>query len=158
MELLTMLATILPEPPNGTAAEMAEHGIDFFSLWIARIGGVVAFIGAIKFALGIKSDETTEKIHGLMVMVSGFMIISAVNDLDIFTAAGGAGANAEFEAIMDFIARWASWLGAAVTFLGAIMFGFAVREDDAGKKLLATYSFVAGAVVIAVSQSLNLFV
>ena len=34
--MFTVLS-ILPTPPSGTPAELAQDGIDFFSTWISRI-------------------------------------------------------------------------------------------------------------------------
>ena len=83
--MFTMLASILSEPPSGTPAEIAQNGLDFFNTWIARIGGLVAFIGALKFALSIKSEDTKEQLQSILIMISGFMIVSAIRDLSIFS-------------------------------------------------------------------------
>ena len=117
-----------------------------------------AFVGAIKFALGIKSDEAQEKIQGLLTMISGFMIVSAVRSMNIFVATGGAGAEAEFAALMTFISGWITALGAVTMFIGAIMFGFAIRDENAASKVTGTKTFAAGAVVMAAAQMLHLFV
>jgi hypothetical protein len=149
---------ILPTPPNGTPAEIAEVGIEFFDDWIQRVGGIVAFIGAIKLALAIRTEELTEKIQALGILISGFLIVSAVTTLDIFTVMGGAGADAEFEAIMEHIATWTTYLGGTVMAFGAVNIAFALRDFDSGKKQTAILNCIAGAIVIAVSQSLRLFV
>jgi hypothetical protein len=149
---------IVAPPPNGTPAEIAETGIEFFELWIRRIGGIVAFIGAIKLGISVHSEQAQDKFLAITTMISGFMVVSAVTNLDIFTAAGGAGAEAEFEAIMDFIAVWAGWLGAAGMAFGAVMLGFALKDFNAGGKVIAIRAFIAGAIILAVSQSLALFV
>ena len=63
MQILSALATILPTTgAPGTPATLAQTGLTFFGTWISRIGGLVAFIGAIKFALSIKSDDSREQI------------------------------------------------------------------------------------------------
>jgi hypothetical protein len=158
VEVLTFLAPTLPTPPSGTPAQIAQIAINFFALWIARVGGIVAFVGAVKFALGVKSDEAGEKVQGLLTMVSGFMIVSAVTSLNIFTATGGAGINAEFLSIMGFIRRWTSVLGGAVTFVGGVMFALSIKEENATAKVTAMKTFAAGAIVMAASQVLHLFV
>jgi hypothetical protein len=153
-----ILSAILPVPPVGTPAEIAETAIDFFSLWVARAGGFVAFFGAIKFALSIKSEDAKEMAQSILTMISGFMVIAAVTSLDIFTVAGGAGIDAEFNAIMTFIGQWAGFLGSAVLLVGAIMFGFAIRDENAGAKITGVKTFAAGAMVLALAVSLPLFV
>jgi hypothetical protein len=152
--------TILQTTPTGTPAEIAEHGIQFFDDWIQRVGGIVAFIGAIKLALAIRTEEITEKIQALGILISGFLIISAVTTLDIFTVMGGAGADAEFEAIMNHIATWTTYLGCTVMLFGALNIAFAMRDLNSGaaKKTIALLTFASGAIVIGVSQSLRLFV
>src|SRR5215510_14625524 len=100
-----MVLAILPTPPTGTPAELAAGAITFSALWIGRLGGLVAFVGAIKFAINIKSEDANEKILAIMTMVSGFMITAAVGNLNNFNF-GAAGAEAEFTAIMTFISAW----------------------------------------------------
>ena len=63
---LAAFLSFLPDPPTGTPNELAKDGIDFFQLWISRIGGIVAFIGAVKFALGVKDDEAKEQLDEFM--------------------------------------------------------------------------------------------
>jgi hypothetical protein len=74
LSLLQVMA-ILPPPPTGTPAQLAAGAITFFTVWIARMGGLVAFVGAVKFALSIKSEDANEKVLAAMTMVSGFMIV-----------------------------------------------------------------------------------
>ena len=48
MQILPAIAAILPNtgaPEN--PAYLAQTGLTFFGTWISRIGGLVAFIGAI---------------------------------------------------------------------------------------------------------------
>lgn len=161
MNVLTMFATILPTPPTGTPAELAQDAFSFFELWIARIGGIVAFIGAIKFALSIKSDDAREQLLAILMMVSGFMIKSAIADLSIFNIPAtysDTAANAEFQSIMRFIGDWTRRVGALGLLLGAVMFGFAIKDNNAGTKVTALKTITAGAMVAAISVMLPLFV
>ena len=52
---------LLPAPLTGTPSAIAASAISFFSLWLARIGGIIAFAGTLKFALSIKSDDAKEQ-------------------------------------------------------------------------------------------------
>lgn len=161
MEMITVLANILPTPPVGPPNTLAQEGIEFFGLWISRIGGLVAFIGAIKFALSLKSDDSKEQLLAILTMVSGFMIRAAVMDLSIFNIPASysvAAANAEFASIMNFIGDWTRRVGALGLFIGAIMFGFAIKDNNATSKVTALKTFVAGAVIAAVSVLLPTFV
>ncbi|MBQ8921063.1 MAG: hypothetical protein IJ060_02755 [Oscillospiraceae bacterium] len=138
-------------------AALAQRGLTFFGTWISRIGGLVAFIGAIKFALSIKSDETRDQLPALLTMVSGFMLQAAISDLGVFALAT---TNAEiiFQNILLFIGAWTRRAGAAGTLIGAVMFGFAVKDHNAVGKVAALKTFAAGAIVVSVSGILHTFV
>lgn len=154
------LIAILPTPPTGSPADIAQTGLTFFSTWIARIGGLVAFIGAIKFALSIKNDEAKEQLEAVLIMVSGFMIVSAIRNLSIFdipSVYSDAAANAEFHAILDFISTWTRRVGAVGLLIGSAMFGFSVKDNNAGVKVTSLKTISAGGMVMAVSAILPTF-
>lgn len=158
---LMELAAILPTPPTGTPNELAADGIEFFETWLKRIGGFVAFIGAIKLALNIKNDDTKEQLTSILTMVAGFMICDAVGNLDIFNIPDKyteAAAKTEFDSIVEFIGDWVRRVGAFGMALGAIMFGFAIKDNDAGAKVNGTKAFVAGAIVVAIAGILETFI
>jgi len=148
---------ILPNPPTGTPAQLAAGAITFFTLWISRLGGLVAFVGAVKFALSIKSEDAREQVLAVLTMVSGFMIVSAVTNLNIFNF-GTAGAEAEFTAILTFIGRWIGRVGALTLFIGSLMFGFAIKDNNAAVKVTALKTIAAGAITAAVAVLLPQFV
>ena len=159
---LVFLTGILPPEPTGTPAQIAQHGIDFFSLWIARIGGLVAFVGAIKFALGIHSEDARDQIKGLMTMISGFMIAAAVggsmNLFNIPATYTTAAAETEFSTLLSFIGKWVRRAGAVVVLIGAIMFGLAAKDSNPGTKVTAMKTIVAGGVATSVAVILSTFV
>ena len=158
MQVLPILAAILPDtgvPAN--PAVLAQTGLEFFGRWISRIGGLVAFIGAIKFALSIKSDETRDQLPALLTMVSGFMIQAAIANLGIFELTT-TDAETIFQNILLFIGTWTRRVGAAGTLVGAVMFGFAVKDNNAVGKVAALKTFAAGAIVVSVSGILYTFV
>jgi hypothetical protein len=148
---------ILPTPPTGTPAQLAAGAITFFTLWISRLGGLVAFVGAVKFALSIKSEDAREQVLAVMTMVSGFMIVAAVTNLNIFNF-GAAGADAEFQAILTFVGAWIGRVGALTIMLGSIMFGFSIRDNNAGLKVTALKTIAAGAITAATAVLLPQFV
>ena len=155
-----MFTMVLPVPPSGSPAELAQNGLDFFGTWIARIGGLVAFIGVIKFALSIKSEDAKEQLQAVLIMVSGFMIVSAIRDLSIFnipSAYSDTAANNEFSAILGFIGKWTRRVGALALILGAFMFGFSVKDSNAGGKVISLKTISAGGLAMAVSAILPTF-
>ena len=161
MSMITFLEKILPEPPVGTPNELAQGGIDFFALWISRIGGIVAFIGAIKLALALNNDDAKDQLQSIMIMVSGFMVKAAVGSLDIFKIPAvytTAAANAEFKAIMDFMGDWIRRVGAFGFFIGAFMFALAIKDNNAVTKITGLRTLSAGAMITAVSMILPQFV
>ncbi len=157
----TFLLNILPELPTGTPNQLAADGISFFSTWITRIGGLIAFIGAIKLAISIKDDNAKEQLPAILVMVSGFMIKAAVNDMSLFNipaAYSEAAANKEFQSILTFIGTWVRRVGAFGMFIGAVMVGFAMKDNDAGQKVNGLRTLASGGIVAAVSSILSSFV
>lgn len=157
------LLSILPTPPTGTPSEIAQTGLTFFSTWIARIGGLVAFIGAIKFALSVKNDEAKEQLESVLIMVSGFMIVSAIRDLSIFSIPNTGlispetAANLEFLAILKFIGKWTRRVGAVGLLIGSVMFGFSVKDNNAGGKVTSLKTISAGGLAMAISAILPTF-
>lgn len=156
------LTGVLPPAPTGTPAQIAQHGIDFFGLWIARIGGMIAFVGAIKFALGIHAEDAREQIKGVMTMISGFMIAAAVSTsmhlFNIPAAYSDAAAETEFSTLMSFIGKWIRRAGAVVVLIGAIMFGLAAKDSNPGTKVTAMRTIAAGGIAASVAVILNTFV
>ena len=90
-------------------------------------------------------------------VISGFMIQAAIANLGIFELAT---TNAEtiFQNILLFIGRWTRRVGAAGTLVGAVMFGFSIKDNNAVGKVAALKTFAAGAIVVSVSGILHTFV
>lgn len=59
--------------------------VEFIVDWVARIGLVVGFIGAVQFALGFKDDSADGKTRGLMCLASGFIVFAVAKAYDMFT-------------------------------------------------------------------------
>lgn len=73
------------------AAEPAGVGtfntvVQFIVDWVARIGLVIAFVGAVQFAMGFKDDSADGKTRGLMCLASGFIVFSVAKAYSMFTA------------------------------------------------------------------------
>lgn len=155
MMFMAVLADILPTVPTGTPGELAQGAIDFFGIWIGRVGGVVAIVGAVKFALSIKSDDPKEQLQAILIMVSGFMIQSAISAglFDIPVTYTNAAATLEFRSILRWIGRWIRRVGALGFFIGAISFGFAVKDNNAVTKITGLKTMAAGAMAMALSAT-----
>lgn len=73
--------------------------------------------------------------------------------------ASGAGGDGEamFNSVIGFFATWIGRIGLVVGFIGAIMFGLAIKNDDADAKTRGLMTMASGFVVYAVSKALDLF-
>ena len=60
--------------------------VEFIVDWVARIGLVIGFIGAVQFAMGCKDDSADGKTRGLMCLASGFIVFAVAKAYDMFTA------------------------------------------------------------------------
>ena len=58
--------------------------INFACDWLTKIGGVIALVGGVMFALGWQRDDAEGKSRGLMTMMAGFMIIAISQSPSIF--------------------------------------------------------------------------
>ena len=164
MELLShfsALLAILPTPSGGTPNAAAASLISTLSLWIARVGGLVAFVGAIKLALSIKDEGSKEQMLAVLVMVSGFMIKAAVQNLGVFNIPAKysvQASNAEFQSILSFIGKWTRRVGAVGMLFGALNIGLSISSNDAAQKVNGLKSLSSGGIVVAVSSILRTFV
>lgn len=163
---LWMLGGEILVPPDPTivtptdAIESLLLHIDF-KLWISRVGGLVAFIGAIKFALSVKSDDAREQLQAALIMVSGFMIQAAIGNLGVFempAVYSDAAAANEFKLILDFIGGWARRVGALAMLLGGVIFGFGTKDSNPGSKVSGLRTMATGGITVAVSGILSTFV
>ncbi len=79
--------TCFAEDDTTTTAEGVETFntvVEFIVDWVARIGLVVGFIGAVQFALGFKDDSADGKTRGLMCLASGFIVFAVAKAYDMF--------------------------------------------------------------------------
>ncbi len=171
MQLLQFASTLMLSgeillPPDASIvspSDAVEHllmHIDF-ARWISRVGGLVAFIGAIKFALSIKSEDAREQLQAALIMVSGFMIQAAIGNLGVFGLPDvytDAAATQEFRSILDFIGGWSRRVGALAMLLGGVIFGLAAKDNNPGSKISGLKTMAAGGMTVAVSGILSTFV
>ena len=88
--LFTVTASAAGENPGagGGAEATYKTVINFFITWLTRIGMLVALVGAIMFALAIKSNDAEQKQAGMLTMVAGFVVAAvcgAANMFNLFT-------------------------------------------------------------------------
>ena len=72
-------------------------------------------------------------------------------------ASGGSGADAKWDAVINFILPWITRLGGVVILIGAVEFGLAFKSDDAEGKTRGMRTIIAGCIVTAVGLSSSTF-
>lgn len=65
--------------------------------------------------------------------------------------------DAMFNNTVGFFATWIGRIGLVVAFIGAVMFGLAIKNDDADGKTRGLMTLISGIVVFAVTKALDLF-
>lgn len=76
------------------------------------------------------------------------------------SSGGGTAADdpdAMFDQVIIFFASWIGRIGLVVAFVGGVMFGLAIKNEDAEAKTRGLMTMVSGFVVFAITKMLNLF-
>ena len=152
-----------PSVPGGSPNEIVEGLMALFNLgkWITRAGGLVAFAGAIKTVMAVRTEDEKEVISGAFVMVSGFMICEAVTNLKLFnipSSYSSVAASNTFKSLLNFIGKWSGRAGGLGCFVGGLQLALAMKDNNANSKVLALKGLGTGAMVVAVSGLLYTFV
>lgn len=61
-----------------------DQFIDFICDWLQKIGGIVALVGGVIFALGWQREDAEGKSRGLMTLMAGFMLVAISQAPNIF--------------------------------------------------------------------------
>lgn len=64
--------------------EQWNQTVAFFVKWIGRIGGLVAFIGAVMFGIAFKQHDADAKEKSLWTLAAGFMVAALCGAAHIF--------------------------------------------------------------------------
>ena len=73
-------------------------------------------------------------------------------------AGGGAtGAEGSYTTVLTFFITWIRRIGAAVALIGGIMFGLAIKDNNADQKQTGLMTMVAGFIVVAICLAANMF-
>lgn len=87
MMMSVMGVTAFAEGTGGSeGVDTFNTVVEFIVDWVARIGLVIGFIGAVQFAMGFKDDSADGKTRGLMCLASGFIVFAVAKAYDMFTA------------------------------------------------------------------------
>lgn len=112
-----------------------------------------------------KLSRVYGKIQKGMMLFNTTIIMLMLSSITAFAddaPAGGAGSFGDggveqFNSVIEFFATWIGRIGLVVGFVGAIMFGLAIKNDDAEAKTRGLMTLASGFVVFAVTQALSLF-
>lgn len=116
-----------------SAAGNKQKKGSFFSALNAKRKKIITFI-------------TTALTMGMMTSVTAFA-----------EAPDGGEGEAMFNSVIGFFALWIGRIGLVVGFIGAVMFGLAIKNDDADAKTRGLMTMASGFVVFAITKALNLF-
>ena len=58
--------------------------INFACDWLIKIGGVIALVGGVMFALGWQREDAEGKSRGLMTLMAGFMLVAIAQSKGLF--------------------------------------------------------------------------
>lgn len=64
--------------------ESIDAFINFACDWLTKIGGVVALVGGVMFALGWQREDAEGKSRGLMTLMAGFMLVAIAQSKNLF--------------------------------------------------------------------------
>ncbi|MDE6848796.1 MAG: hypothetical protein K2O29_05010 [Ruminococcus sp.] len=83
------------------------------------------------------------------------------NQPDVVMLAGdGSGSDAAdsaYQKVINFFITWIRRIGAMVALVGAVMFGLAIKNNDADQKQAGLLTMVAGFVVFAICLAVDMF-
>lgn len=69
---------------SATADSAYQSVVNFFLVWIRRVGALVALIGGVMFGLAVKNNDGEQKQAGILTMVAGFIVFAIALGADMF--------------------------------------------------------------------------
>lgn len=105
-----------------------------------------------------KLNELRKK---LALVIGTFVLTNLTIASTAFAAGGGTlddtVGKTQFDELIGFFATWIGRIGGVIALVGAIMFGFAQKSEDAEGKQRAVNTMVSGIIVFAVCQAADWF-
>lgn len=104
------------------------------------------------------SMKTFKKLERKLLAIVATVMIAVSKTLTAYAASGDEQtASDAMDSVLGTVASWASKGGLAVAFVGAIMLGFAIKNNDAEQKQNALLTMVAGGAVAAICGLISSF-
>lgn len=120
--------------------------------------------------LSIEETEETEfsavQLGSLENMTFEMNMLNDSGDFDFVLLAAGDGgeaasgsttADTSYNKVINFFITWIRRIGAMVALVGAVMFGLAIKNNDAEQKQNGLLTMVAGFVVVAITAAVDMF-
>lgn len=111
----------------------------------------VAELPAVKAELAVTSLENAAPVIAAKAVEMPEVIMLATS-LD-----SQSDGDEQFESVVNFFVKWIKRVGLLVAFVGGVMFGLAIKNNDADQKQNGLLTLVAGFVVAALCQAVDMF-
>lgn len=101
--------------------------------------------------------KVSGKIKKLVVSANVMALMFMLNSIAAFAEDEENAGVEQFETIIKFFADWIGRIGMVIGFVGAVMFGLAIKNDDADGKQRGLMTLAAGFIVFAITKALDMF-
>ena len=107
------------------------------------------------------AKKLNEKRKKIALSITTACVMSMATTIAAFAEAGGGlddnAGKAQFDALVKFFMTLIGRIGLVVAFVGAVMFGFAFKQEDAEGKQRGLMTLASGIIVFAVSTATGFF-
>lgn len=105
-------------------------------------------------------SETGDGDEGVMTF-DGYIPVEGGPEIRLLddggAASGSADADDSYSKVINFFITWIRRIGAFVALVGAVMFGLAIKNNDAEQKQNGLLTMIAGFVVVAITAAVDMF-
>lgn len=111
------------------------------------------------FFMSFKEKKEKLAVKLAVYFISAFSLATPAFATGSSGSTGTADAGDEqFMTVINFFATWIGRIGLVVAFIGAVMFGLAIKNDDADNKTRGLMTLASGFVVFGVTKALDMFI
>jgi len=102
-----------------------------------------------------------KRIMRTVLFISTVILMLSLSALTVYAEEGGGGGGdagvTAWDNVMDFIVPWIGRLGGAIMLVGGVMFALGWKNDDVDGRARGLQTLIAGAIVVAVGVSSDIF-
>lgn len=106
------------------------------------------------------AKKLNEKRKKIGLAITTFIVMNMATAVSAFAEGNGLDENAgkdQFDTLVKFFMTWIGRIALVVAFVGAVMFGFAIKQEDPEGKQRGLMTFASGIIVFAVSTATGFF-